>query len=157
MEKKKLKFTNSIIWITLAMILMYIFVSGMVETLITVVIDRFIPVDIPAGLKFALELYFPTIGCVIVLFIYLWVVKKNRPIIKTFAYGHENNNFKMLFLGLLVGFVMNFSCILLALLHHDIELSLGFALKEIPIFIIALVCVCMLPISMLVSVRNSTT
>ena len=54
-------------------------------------------------------------------------------------YGRGNNTLRMLLMGLLLGFLTNFFCILCALLHGDIKLYFDASVSQIPVFIFALV------------------
>ena len=139
---KKTKLNNRIIWITLALIIVYMFIIGIPEGMFGYFITKIL---MAAGTSdaviFVAQFYVPTTVAMIGLIIYLAIFKKNRPILKTFAYGYGNNNFKNIGLGLLVGFIMNGVCILIAYLHRDIELSYSFSMSQIPFYIYALVFV----------------
>lgn len=67
--------------------------------------------------------YFSTIGCWIVYLVYISVSKFNRPILSALSPKAKGNTWKLLLLGLVVGFAQNALCIFSAILHGDIFLS----------------------------------
>ena len=67
--------------------------------------------------------YFAYIGMCLTFLIYLFFVKKNRPIIERLWRKPEGNRFSFLLLGGIVGFAMNGVCVLIAWLHRDIHLQ----------------------------------
>lgn len=68
------------------------------------------------------DMYFSFIGIWIITLLYLFLTKKNKPILKAIGTEMKGNNVKLLLLGLLIGFVTNGICILVAWLHGDIYL-----------------------------------
>ena len=139
MQKKKTSIKDRIIWITLALIIVYMFILGIPEVIFgSLVTKAFMAAGAPDAVIFVAEYYIPTVIPFLGILIYLAIFKKNRPILKTFAYGYGNNNFKNIGLGLLVGFIMNGICIMIAILHQDIVLSPSFELSQIPFYIFAL-------------------
>ena len=95
----------------------------------------------PDAIRFTMMYYLSTVTAFIGVFLYTGIPKRNRFILRSFLPSHPGNTVKALLLGLLVGFVMNFGCIVCALIHGDIHLFLNFALMQIPFYIFALVCV----------------
>ena len=114
------------------------------------------------GMHYILEYYTSTFVGVVFLFLLTWLIRPNRYIWKSFLlpkrksretietdpndmladyYGRQRNGFKMLGLGLLLGFAMNFTCILCALIHEDIRLYFDSAWSQLPIFLFAFVSV----------------
>ena len=137
--KKKTSVKDRIIWITLAMLVVYMLICGIIGGVLdTILIHALMSAGASDAVIFVAEYYMPTLVPFIGILIYLRVIKKNRFILRTFKRGYENNGFGSLFKGILVGFVMNFICILVALLHGDIELSFNFAITELPFYIFAL-------------------
>ena len=67
--------------------------------------------------------YFDNIGVWIFCLAWFWFIKYNRPILTAIGPKMKGNTWKMLVLGLLVGFVQNGLCTLGAILHGDIYLS----------------------------------
>ena len=64
-----------------------------------------------------------------VLFVYLLVVKADRPMLRAFGTEAKGNTAGMLLIGLLIGFVANAVCVGAALLHGDIRVSFS----ELPV------------------------
>lgn len=95
----------------------------------------------PDAMKFVFTMYLSTISAFIGALVYTGVTKRNRFIFRTFLPSFPQNTVKVLLLGLLVGFVMNFGCIVCALINGDIKLFLNFAVNQIPFYCFALVCV----------------
>lgn len=60
------------------------------------------------------------IGIWFVTLLYIRFTKRNRPMLKALTPFCKGNTIKMLLLGLLVGFLQNSFCIMMALLHKDI-------------------------------------
>ena len=67
-------------------------------------------------------LYGMTIGEWVAFLMLVLIPKRNRYLIKQMYPGKGNTVFMLLF-GLLLGFLMNFSCAAAAMLHNDIKLS----------------------------------
>ena len=138
---------DSIIWIILVTIVWYVFIFSLPGELLFD--DHMKPVQglldrihyMPDAVRFVLTMYLGTITAFIGAFLYTGIPKRNRFIFRTFLPGHPGNTVKALLQGLLVGFAMNFGCILLALINGDIKLFLNFSLHQIPFYFFALVCV----------------
>ena len=109
--------------------------------------------ELAAVLDYTIQL-----GVIVVLVVILWVIPKNRFILRSFlprGRGQavaprvvedtyrptQNNTVKMLLLGLLLGFVTNFFCIACALLHGDIKFYYDFSAAQVPLLLFALVSV----------------
>ena len=120
---------------------------------------------ISPAMFFTLDMYAATIVDVLTLFVLCWFFVKNRYIWKSFLinrggssyaagdilteddayadlYGRRRNGLKMLGVGLLLGFLTNFFCIICALLHGDIKLYFDCTASQIPYFLFSLFCVC---------------
>ena len=114
------------------------------------------------GMHYIMEYYTSTFVGVVFLFLLTWLIRSNRYVWKSFLlpkrksrdtietdqndmladyYGRQRNGFKMLGLGLLLGFAMNFTCILCALIHGDIKLYFESAWSQLPVFLFAFVSV----------------
>lgn len=154
-----------IIWIVIVTIIMYVFVATIFAELVFYPIVNAIW-DRSAGLNFIVEFYAPTILESFVLYLFLMATKRNSyiwysflPALKNPSEGYrqsraqvyappgvdiveirKNNKMRQLGYGLLIGFIMNFTCILCALVHGDIKLYFDFALTELPLLIFAFVC-----------------
>ena len=126
MEKKKL-LKNKIVD-TLPMLYL--------ETVILMVLGQFLGsfiFGIPVGIAYArnpeiLNSAFLNTTLMYVIFLGIWAValfwigirKRNRPILQAVGTKPQGNNWKYLLFGLVLGFVLNGFCILIAWLHHDI-------------------------------------
>ncbi len=80
--------------------------------------------------------YFMFIGIWVVVLLWL-LIKKNRPIYKTLWTSTKGNHLAGLFIGFVIGFVLNGSCILIAWLHKDIVLYLD-AVRPVSLLVIFL-------------------
>lgn len=69
----------------------------------------------------------------------MYLIKHNRPILKTLGTGMNGNTAKNFLLGLAVGFGLNMLCALGAMLHGDIKLTFD-AIRPAPLALV-LVCV----------------
>ena len=67
-------------------------------------------------------LYYVDVGVWLVFVAYMMFTQKNRPILSWLGSRAEGNRPSMFALGLLIGFVLNGFCALVALLHGDIRL-----------------------------------
>jgi membrane protease YdiL (CAAX protease family) len=73
---------------------------------------------------FIFELYFSFIGIHVVFLLY--TLAFNRDVFKSFLPGKDNGNtLKMFAWGTVAGFRMNTACVIIALIHGDIHLSVG--------------------------------
>lgn len=137
---EKTHFTNRIIWILLIWFALYEIVDGILILSIGNLPRLLIP-NQSAGLSFVLEYYTPLlVSCVFFVLLCL-IVKKNRFLTDTFRPSREGRSMKMLGIGLLLGFLTNFFCILCALIHGDIKLYLDFSASQIPLMAFALISV----------------
>lgn len=148
--------SNNLLWILLLTILLYVFLASFVELLLGSVLTRLR--EWSPAMHFILEYYTSVLGAIIFLVVVLLLVKKNRFILRSFLpkgrgqqftprvvedsyHPTQNNTVKMLLLGLLLGFVTNFFCILCALIHGDIKLYYEFSAAQIPVLLFALLSV----------------
>lgn len=165
-EKKS--FLNRIrpnfIWIIFVVVAWYVFIGGFAALLLGYLFDA-IGSNFSPGVTFTLQLYGTTLSNIIVLFILCAIFKKNRFIFRSFLlpgrksededvqlltdddvkaefYGRGNNSLGMLGKGLILGFITNFACIVVALAHGDIKLYLDSSISQIPLLLFALFCVC---------------
>ena len=67
--------------------------------------------------------YFQTFGSWLVPILYFAVFRHRRPILKAVGTKPKGNNAKYLFLGLLIGFGLNFCCAFVAMLNRDIHVT----------------------------------
>lgn len=66
---------------------------------------------------------FGFLGYWIIAFIYLLIIKSDKPIIRAIGTEPKGNTVKMLLWGFLIGLVLNSLCVGVAILHGDIRLS----------------------------------
>ena len=159
LNRKWRRRTNPI-WIIFAFIGWYMFIGVIPQLLYEAVVGR-LAGKVSDGLFFVLDLYGSTITAILVLFILTWCFKGNRYIWKSFLlpkkydgpvlsaedaaaefYGRSRNGIGQLWIGILLGFLTNFFCILCALIHGDIKLYFEASVSQIPLFVFALIAVC---------------
>ncbi|MCF0127558.1 MAG: CPBP family intramembrane metalloprotease [Pseudobutyrivibrio sp.] len=69
------------------------------------------------------SMYLTTVGIWIAVPLYLYVFKKNRPLLDMVGNKAKVNNLKNALLGIFFGFGLNFACALMAMVKKDISLS----------------------------------
>ena len=145
---EKVDIHNRILYIIFLVLVWYILICGTLEEILMgnfspypYILDGVSDEATRNALSFIMEIYLTTVVSFIVIFLYTGISKRNRFIFKSFLPGHARNRISKLTNGLLVGFIMNFGCILCALLNGDIKLFYNFTLNQIPLFLFALVCV----------------
>ena len=85
-----------------------------------------------------MSIYLSFTGIWLIFPIYMLITKKNRPILKALGPGPKGNNLKGLGTGLLIGFVMNLFCAVVAIAHGDVTIHYdGFNLKWFLIVFVA--------------------
>lgn len=124
----------------MAFFLWYIVLGEMVMLFFMQALDGLIP-NPSAGLSFVLEYYTPLIVSVLFFLVVCACTRKNRFMLDIVKPTKERRSLSKLGLGILLGFMTNFFCILCALLHGDIKLYLDFSASEIPLMIFAFICV----------------
>ena len=162
--KKESRLRTNPLWIIFVFIGWYVFFSGAIMRI------PFLPVEyvlkavlsVSDGFMFTFRMYTETLADIATLFCVTWIIKKNRYIWKSFLlpkrgprlepmpeedllaefYGRSRNGIGKLWIGILLGFLTNLFCILLALIHGDIKLYFEASVSQIPLFIFALVSVC---------------
>ena len=83
-------------------------------------------------------LYFQNFGTWIVFLLFVLIPACNRKIMEVFKHNNIGNTFKMLLVGLLIGFVLNGFCILMSVILKDIKLSfVGFDFINLFLFFIS--------------------
>ncbi|MBQ6501942.1 MAG: CPBP family intramembrane metalloprotease [Mogibacterium sp.] len=136
----KTHFTNRIIWILLIWFALYEFVDSLLTLFAGGLLKLFIP-NRSAGLSFVIEYYTPLLASCIFFILLCMIVRKNRFMLGVIKPSRQSRSMKMLGMGLLLGFLTNFFCILCALIHGDIKLYLDFSVSQIPLMIFALISV----------------
>ena len=135
---RKTHFTNRIIWILLAWFVLYEILDSFLIWPFSEALMALAGTDNPA-MTFIVQYYTPLIiSCVFFILVCL-VLKRNRFLLE--GVKPKQGSMKMLGVGILLGFLTNFFCILCALLHGDIKLYLDFSASQIPLMIFALVSV----------------
>ena len=132
--------TNRIIWILLAFIGWYIILDEILLLAFSNLLYTLFPYASP-GLTFVLEYYTPLVVSVLFFLFVCLVVKKNNFMIGIVKPTRQKRSMSKLGIGILLGFLTNFFCILCALLHGDIMLYYDFSVTEIPLMIFAFICV----------------
>ena len=144
-KRQRIGWKNQIWWIILVFLFWYVLVTSSVGAILFGspdagggVIGRLL--ELSDEMKFAF-FYLATITDFIGIIIFCGVTKRNRFILRSFLPSAPCNKISKLLWGLLVGFIMNFGCIVCALLAGDIKLFLDFSMSQIPYFLFALLCV----------------
>ena len=145
--KPKVDYKNRILWICLMVVFWYIFVFSLPGELLFS--DKATPFQglmdnithMPDANRFTITYYLGTITAFIGAFLYCGIPKRNRFILRSFLPTCPNNKVRHLLIGLLIGFVMNFGCIVLALVHGDIKLFCNFTISQLPFYLFSLICV----------------
>ena len=142
MEKQsfaqRIKLYDRIIWICLVFFCAYLLFGELLDYAFELIINK-IP-GTSAAFKFVMGGYAARIGSIIALF-FICLIPKNREIWKSFIPTKKDKSMQKLWAGMLIGFLMNFFCILCAILHGDIKLYFDLALKNLPILIVGVAAV----------------
>ncbi len=137
---KKSHFSNRIIWIVPVFIIWIIYLTGYAGYFGFEAIKRLVDLSAP-GIYFIWEMYTSTIFSIIVFVLFCRFTRKNRFILES-VLPKNNKGYPGKFgVGLLLGFLSNFFCVLCALLHGDIKLIWDFSVSMIPVMIFAFVSV----------------
>lgn len=136
----KTSITNRIIWILLAFFGWYMIVSSFV-TLYQDKLQAQLFADPSPGMRFVLDYYALTLSSVVVFILVCLLIKKNRFMLDIIKPTAKRRSMSKLGVGILLGFLTNFFCILCALLHGDIKLFFDFSASQIPLMIFAFICV----------------
>ena len=91
-----------------------------VGQVVGVVIWRLLPLPADSPVVKTGFLYYVNVGVWLVFVAYMMFTQKNRPILSWLGSRAEGNRLSMFALGLLIGFVLNGFCAMVALLHGDI-------------------------------------
>lgn len=137
---KKTSITNRIIWIILAFFGWYILLGEIFMLLFSKLID--LAFKNPSNaLTFVNTYYAPLLASCVFFLLVCLITKKNRFMLEIVKPTREKRSMSKLGTGILLGFLMNFFCIVCALLHGDIKLYLDFSATQIPVMIWAFICV----------------
>ena len=134
----KTHFTNRIIWILLAWFALYELLDGIIIMACESLLQNAVT-NASNALRFVFRYYTPLIASCVFFLLVCLILKKNRFLLE--GVKPKRGSVKMLGIGLLLGFLTNFFCILCALLHGDIKLYLDFSASQIPLMLFALISV----------------
>ena len=123
---KKTSITNRIIWIILAFFGWYILL-GEILVLQMEKLLRSIFRDPSNALVFVNTYYAPILASCLFFVLMCLIIKKNRFMLEIIKPTREKRSMSKLGTGILLGFLMNFFCIVCALLHGDIKLYFDFS------------------------------
>ena len=147
---------NNIIWILFLIIALYVVGASIFQEKFTTFLLTLR--DWSSSMYFILGYYTAVLASIIFLAVVLLVIRKNHFILRSFLpagrkkeiqvkviedtyIASNNNTVKMLLIGLLLGFLTNFTCVLCALAHGDIKLYFDFSANQIPVLLFALLSV----------------
>lgn len=137
---ERIRLYDRILWIVAVFLLWYIVIGDSISMGLYSLFKR---MNVSNAMHFVLEMYTVTIGGIIALFILCRLFWRNRDMLRRFiASMSKSVSYKKLGYGLLLGFMMNFFCVVCALLHGDIKLYFDFSIKGIPLMLFALFSVC---------------
>lgn len=159
-NQRRFRLRQSIIWIILVVIIWYELIYGIFVALIAWLLN-YLANGLSDSLVFIINYYSLTLISVITLGM-LCLFKGNRYIWRSFLparrknkagsyellsrddfnvelYGRSRNTPRMLLIGLLLGFLTNFGCILCALIHGDIKLYFESSWSQVPVFLFAFI------------------
>ena len=151
------RFGNSIIWTVALTILLYVFLASLGQLMLEKLLLNL--ADWSPSMHFVISMYTAVLGALLTLLLILLIVRKNHFILRSFGpagsgqnykirvvednyVASNNNTAKMFLIGILLGFVTNFTCILCAIVHGDIKLYFDFSVSQLPVLLFALVSVC---------------
>lgn len=120
---KKISGSIGICLETVILIVLGQIVGGIIVETVTSLMSGFYPDLRESGVWYTGAMYAVFIGIWMIVLLYIALIKGYRPIIKSISTKLNGNSWKMLLLGLIVGFLMNGACILAAWLHKDIILQ----------------------------------
>ena len=135
---KKTSITNRIIWIILAFFGWYIVFADMLVLLFEKFLHSIF--SHPSNALVFVNTYYAPIFASCVFFVLMClIIKKNRFMLEIIKPTREKRSMSKLGTGILLGFLMNFFCIVCALLHGDIKLYFDFSAVQIPVMIWAFI------------------
>lgn len=141
MDIRNTHITNRIIWIVAAFFIWYILIGDTVVFLLQTLMYLLLEDSCSPAVDFILENYTPLVFSCMVFVLVCLATKKNRFLLDVIRPSAERKSMSKLGIGLLLGFLTNFFCILCALIHGDIKLYYDFSLTQIPVMLFALISV----------------
>ena len=137
---KKTSIRNRIIWIAAVFFLWGILAGDLAASFGLLAFETLIDIRSPA-VVFITENYAPMTIIVLVFVLFCRFTAKNRFILEGMLPKNDRNYAGRFGIGLLLGFLSNFFCILCALLHGDIKLVWDFSIAGIPVMLYAFIAV----------------
>lgn len=136
---KKTSITNRIIWIT-AVFLLGVIAGDLAAVGGLELFDLLTDIRSPA-IVFIMECYMCMVFSVLVFVLFCRFTRKNRFILEGMLPKNDRRFLGKFGVGVLLGFLSNFFCILCALLHGDIKLVWDFSITGIPVMLLAFIAV----------------
>ena len=136
----KTSITNRIIWILLAFFGWYIVLAEFFMLPFQWLLGKVFK-NPSNAMVFINEYYAVLLGSCLFFVIMCALVRGNRFMLNVIKPTRERRSLSKLGTGILLGFLLNFFCILCALIHGDIKLYFDFSTAQIPVMIWAFVCV----------------
>ena len=138
-EMKKTSITNRIIWIT-AVFILGVTAGDLAAIAGLELFDRLTDIRSPA-VVFIMDCYMCLAFSVLVFVLFCRFTRKNRFILEGMLPKNDRKFLSRFGVGVLLGFLSNFFCILCALLNGDIKLVWDFSISGIPVMLLAFVAV----------------
>ena len=138
-EMKKTSITNRIIWIT-AVFILGVMAGDLAAIGGLELFDRLTDIRSPA-VVFIMDCYMCLAFSVLVFVLFCRFTRKNRFILEGMLPKNDKRFLSRFGLGILLGFLSNFFCILCALLNGDIKLVWDFSISGIPVMLLAFIAV----------------
>jgi len=136
-EMKKTSFTNRIIWITAVFILGVM--AGDFAALAGIeLLDRLTDIR-SSAVVFITDYYLCLSLSVLVFVLFCRFTRKNRFILEGMRPKNDRRFLSRFGIGILLGFLSNFFCILFALLNGDIKLVWDFSFSGVPVILLAFI------------------
>jgi membrane protease YdiL (CAAX protease family) len=136
---KKTSITNRIIWIT-AVFLLGVTAGDLAAIAGLELFDRLTDIRSPA-VVFIMDCYMCLAFSVLVFVLFCRFTRKNRFILEGMLPKNDRRFLSRFGVGVLLGFLSNFFCILCALLNGDIKLVWDFSISGIPVMLLAFIAV----------------
>ena len=138
-ELKKTSITNRIIWIT-AVFILGVLAGDLAAIGGLELFDRLTDIRSPA-VVFIMDCYMCLAFSVLVFVLFCRFTRKNRFILEGMLPKNDRKFLSRFGVGVLLGFLSNFFCILCALLNGDIKLVWDFSISGIPVMLLAFIAV----------------
>lgn len=136
---KKTSITNRIIWIT-AVFLLGVIAGDSAAIAGLELLDRLTDIR-SSAVVFITERYMCLALSVLVFVLFCRFTRKNSFILEGMLPKNDRKFLSRFGIGILLGFLTNFFCILCALLHGDIKLVWDFSFSGVPVILLAFIAV----------------